>query len=65
VGFGIKDAGDAAAIAGVADAVVVGSAIVQHIADNQDDVHSIKTKISDLLSTMREAMDRVSTESIE
>jgi len=65
VGFGIKDADDAAAIAGVADAVVVGSAIVQHIADNQDDVHSIKTKISDLLSTMREAMDRVSTESIE
>ncbi len=65
VGFGIKDANDAAAIAGIADAVVVGSAIVQHIADNQDDVHSIKTKISDLLSTMREAMDRVSTESIE
>ncbi len=65
VGFGIKTADDAAAIAGVADAVVVGSAIVQHIADNQDDVQSIKTNISDLLSTMREAMDRVSAELIE
>jgi tryptophan synthase alpha chain len=65
VGFGIKTAGDAAAIAGVADAVVVGSAIVQHIADNQNDVSLIKNKITDLLSSMREAMDRVSRESIE
>jgi len=65
VGFGIKTASDAVAIAGVADAVVVGSAIVQHIADNQDDEQLIKTKISDLLSNMRKAMDRVSTESIE
>jgi tryptophan synthase alpha chain len=65
VGFGIKTADDAAAIAGVADAVVVGSAIVQHIADNQSDVSLIKNKITDLLSSMREAMDRVSRESIE
>ena len=65
VGFGIKSAADAAAIAGVADAVVVGSAIVQHIADNQDDEKLIKTKISDLLSNMRKAMDQVSMESIE
>lgn len=33
VGFGIKDAAGASALAGVADAVVVGSAIVQKIAD--------------------------------
>ena len=65
VGFGIKTADDAAAIATVADAVVVGSAIVQQIADNQSDIPLIKTRISDLLSNMREAMDRVSTESIE
>jgi tryptophan synthase alpha chain len=65
VGFGIKTADDAAAIASVADAVVVGSAIVQHIADNQHDVSLIKSKITDLLSSMREAMDRVSRESIE
>jgi tryptophan synthase alpha subunit len=45
--------------------VVVGSAIVQHIADNQSDVSLIKNKITDLLSSMREAMDRVSRESIE
>ncbi len=65
VGFGIRDADDAATIASVADAVVVGSAIVQHIADNQSDMQLIKTQVSDLLSAMRKAMDRVSTESIE
>lgn len=65
VGFGIKNAHDAAAIARVADAVVVGSAIVQRIADNQDDIQLIKSEISDLLSAMRRAMDSVATESIE
>ena len=35
VGFGIKNATDAAAVARIADAVVVGSALVQRIADAQ------------------------------
>ena len=35
IGFGIKTAEDVARMAGIADAVVVGSAIVQNIADHQ------------------------------
>jgi tryptophan synthase alpha chain len=65
VGFGIKDAADAAAISRVADAVVVGSAIVQYIADHQDDALLIKNKVHDLLASMRRAMDSVATESRE
>ena len=57
VGFGIKDAESAAKVAKVADAVVVGSAIIKQIeahASNQDTLHkNIKT----LLSNMRQAMD--------
>ena len=37
VGFGIKTPDQAAAVARVADAAVVGSAIVQTIADNLDE----------------------------
>ncbi len=36
IGFGIKTADDVKALSGIADAVVVGSAIVQTIADNQN-----------------------------
>ena len=36
VGFGIKTAADVASVADVADGVVVGSAIVNHIAENLD-----------------------------
>ncbi len=59
VGFGIKDPESAAAIAGVADAVVVGSAIVQRIADHRDDPAAIKAQIGGLVRGMREAMDNV------
>ncbi len=57
VGFGIKSADDAAQISKVADAVVVGSAIVQRIADNQNDPAAIKSAVSGLLRDMRSAMD--------
>ncbi|MEP4886801.1 MAG: tryptophan synthase subunit alpha, partial [Alphaproteobacteria bacterium] len=36
VGFGIKTPDQAAAVAAIADAAVVGSAIVQMVADNLD-----------------------------
>lgn len=58
VGFGIKDASTAAAIAQVADAVVVGSAIVQKIADHQGDHDAIKTSVGELVAGMRLAMDK-------
>jgi len=57
VGFGIKDASSAAAIAAVADAVVVGSAVVQRIADHRNDPTAIKAEVGGLLRGMREAMD--------
>jgi tryptophan synthase alpha chain len=63
VGFGIKDAPSAAAIAVVADAVVVGSALVQKVEQVQKDEQEpgqqdrINTEIAGLLSQMRAAMD--------
>ncbi len=59
VGFGIKDAASAAAIAEVADAVVVGSAIVQRIADNGPDRQAIFDAVGGLVAEMRAAMDNV------
>jgi tryptophan synthase alpha chain len=58
VGFGIKDATSAAAVAQVADAVVVGSALVRRIAANVQRVEAIAGEVSSLLSSMREAMDK-------
>lgn len=57
VGFGIKDADSAARIGAIADAVVVGSAIVQRVADNQRDVNQIRKSIAELLGQMRTALD--------
>ena len=57
VGFGIKDAATAAAVAQVADAVVVGSAVIKQIEASLDDHATIMKNISDLLASMRQAMD--------
>lgn len=57
VGFGISDAEKAAAVSAVADAVVVGSAIVKHIAQNTDDAQKISQEVCGLLAAMRQAMD--------
>ncbi|MBL4762701.1 MAG: tryptophan synthase subunit alpha [Gammaproteobacteria bacterium] len=58
VGFGIKDGETAAKLAGVADAVIIGSAIIQHIADNVAEPDVIKEKISALTSEIRLAIDQ-------
>lgn len=58
VGFGIRDAESAAQVAAVADAVVVGSAVVKRVADNQNDAAKISQEVCDLLSSMRQAMDK-------
>jgi tryptophan synthase alpha chain len=57
VGFGIKDAASAANIASVADAVVVGSAIVKRIEENLDSEDNARKAVSELLSEMRQAID--------
>ncbi len=58
VGFGIKDAESAAAVAQVADAVVVGSALVNRIADLADQPDKILEIVPAFLSTLRAAMDK-------
>ena len=57
VGFGIKDAESAAQVAEVADAVVVGSAIVRLAGENAGDPAKIETKVTTLLKNMRNAID--------
>jgi tryptophan synthase alpha chain len=57
VGFGVKDARIAAAIADLADAVVVGSALVGKIEAAQDDPARALAEIVGLLQSMRSAMD--------
>jgi tryptophan synthase alpha chain len=58
VGFGIKDAASARAISRVADGVVVGSALVQRIADHAGQPDEIPTQVAALLAEMRAAMDK-------
>lgn len=57
VGFGIKDAESARAVSALSDGVVVGSALVQRIAENQDRPEVIAGQLKEVLSAMREAMD--------
>ena len=57
VGFGIKDAQSAAAVAQVADAVVVGSAIVNLIGSNANDETGMQQQVATLVSSLRVAMD--------
>ena len=62
VGFGIKDAANAAQVAQVADAVVVGSALVRCIEVNAAHPERIETEVSALLRSMRIAMDKRSVD---
>jgi tryptophan synthase alpha chain len=58
VGFGIKDAESAAAVAAHADGVVVGSVLVDAISRRQGDVAAIPAALGAILQEMRDAMDR-------
>lgn len=57
VGFGIKDAQMAAAMSKIADAVVVGSALVSRIEANVNKPDKIGVELKQLLQEMRTAMD--------
>ena len=57
VGFGISDAASAAEVAHIADAVVVGSALIRIIEANQNNVETMKQGLFDLLQSMRVAID--------
>jgi tryptophan synthase alpha chain len=57
VGFGIKDAQSAAAVAEVADAVVVGSALIQTMVAQLEQPSKIPAAAQGLMAEMRQAMD--------
>ena len=57
VGFGIKDAETAARVAGTADAVIVGSAIVSRIEALAETPERIPGEIGDFLAGLRAAID--------
>ena len=59
VGFGISDAERAAAVAQVADAVIVGSALVRQIEAHPDDLAAATAAMTRLLGGMRAAIDAV------
>ena len=59
VGFGIRDAQGARAIGAVADAVVIGSALIQEIEKSPRD--QVTAKVGQFLSPIREALDSLST----
>ncbi len=61
VGFGIKDAENASKVALIADAVVVGSAIIREIEAHASDQGIMLENIKTLLSGMRLAMDNATS----
>jgi len=63
VGFGIRTPEDAAAVARVADAVVVGSALVNLVAEHADDEAGIMREVPGVIAKMRQSMDEARAES--
>jgi len=57
VGFGIRDGAAAAQVARVADAVVVGSALVSKVAEFADRPSAIPAQVAGIVAEMRSAMD--------
>ncbi|GAB4301310.1 MAG: tryptophan synthase subunit alpha [Thiohalomonadaceae bacterium] len=57
VGFGIKDADSARAVAQVADAVIVGSALVRRIEELRDDPDTLLAQTAGLIGELRRALD--------
>jgi tryptophan synthase alpha chain len=58
VGFGIRDAATARAVAGVADAVVVGSRLVEEIATSPRE--AVQNNVTKLVRELRQAIDQAS-----
>ena len=58
VGFGIRDGKTAAAVGSVADGVVVGSVLVNQIADHIGRPDEARAAIGAIIRDMRQAMDQ-------
>ncbi|NIP71881.1 MAG: tryptophan synthase subunit alpha [Gammaproteobacteria bacterium] len=57
VGFGIRDARSAAQIGAVADAVIVGSALVKVVGEHVDRPQEIAPRLAEIVGGMRAALD--------
>jgi tryptophan synthase alpha chain len=57
VGFGIQDGETAAKVAAISDGVIVGSALVNRIAANATNPEQAQAEVSDIIRSMRTAMD--------
>ncbi|MFT5719879.1 MAG: tryptophan synthase alpha chain [Motiliproteus sp.] len=57
VGFGIRDSASAAAVARVSDGVIVGSVLVNKIAELQHQPEQIPAAVAEIVASMRAAMD--------
>lgn len=60
VGFGIRDGASAAEVGKVADGVIVGSALVNRIAENAETPEAIPAELKAVLGEMRQALDALS-----
>jgi tryptophan synthase alpha chain len=58
VGFGIKSALAAAAVARAGDAVIVGSSIIEIVERGADDVNTMRQAIEEFVTELRIALDR-------
>lgn len=61
VGFGIKDGQAAVAVTSIADGAVVGSALVEIMAEHQNSPEQIIGKVSERIRSIREALDANAT----
>lgn len=61
VGFGIRDGESAAKVSQVADAVVVGSALVRLVGEHAGDGAAMRRAVAELLGSMRRAIDALAT----
>ncbi|MEH6823142.1 MAG: tryptophan synthase subunit alpha [Motiliproteus sp.] len=59
VGFGIRDSASAAAVSRVSDGVIVGSVLVNKIAELQHQPEQIPAAVAEIIASMRSAMDSI------
>ncbi|MDR9405692.1 MAG: tryptophan synthase subunit alpha [Spiribacter sp.] len=64
VGFGVRDGADAGRLGEVADAVVVGSALVSRIAEHVDDQPALLAAVSEITHDLRHGLDAATVEAL-
>ena len=59
IGFGIKDANTAKALAQISDGIIIGSALVRIMQENANDIKNISGELTKFLLPVREALDTI------